>query len=222
MASPLDIELDNCLAESVYFRGLAPEHRRRLVRVCRRQSLKKRSHLFLEGEKGQAVYVLLSGAVQLVKTSEDGREVVIKTVNPGEIFAEAILFETPAYPVTAVALNDADVCAIPRTDFRALLDNKAFRDDFIAGIMTRLRYLSGRMLYLTAYDVEERFYRFLAEQYGKKEVYTLSMSNKDIASAIAATPETLSRLKERLNSERKLVWEGKSLRLPPDFWEERL
>ena len=222
MAQPSDIQIENALARSIYLRGLTPENRRRLVRLSGRKSIKKRAHLFMEGEKGLSVFVLLSGAMQLVKTSEDGREIVIKTIKPGEVFAEAILFETQTYPVTAIALVDSDVCAIPRVDFQALLDNKVFRDDFIAGIMTRLRYLSDRMLYLTAYDVEERFYQFLAEQYGKKELYTLSMSNKDIAAAIATTPETLSRLKDRLNNERKLVWEGKAIRLPPDFWEDRL
>jgi CRP/FNR family transcriptional regulator len=87
--------------------------------------------------------------------------------------------------------------------------------------MTRMRYLATRILTLTAYDAESRFFRFLEEHQGRKESYTLSLSKKDIAAAIGATPETLSRLILRLRNEGTIDWKGRTLRLPPGFWDDR-
>jgi CRP/FNR family transcriptional regulator len=210
---------ETALAASGYFRGLSPQGVRTLAGVCAQAAVKKRDCLFHEGARGRAVFLLLSGAVQLVKTAEDGRQVVIRTVPPGEVFGEAILFERDTYPVTAVAVRESRLCAIPRTEFLRLLRDEAFRADFIRGLTDRMRYLADRILYLTARDVEERFFAFLAEQHGRQEEYRLSLSKKDIAAAIGATPETLSRLRERLLRRKTLLrWDARGLRLRPGFW----
>jgi CRP/FNR family transcriptional regulator len=167
------------------------------------------------------MHVLIEGHVQLVKSAPDGSEVVIRTVNPGEAFAEVILFEQDRYPVTAQAVTAATTLSIRRSDILALLDNPAFREDFIALLMRRMRYLADRVRYLTMYDVEDRFVRFLEEQFGHETDITLTLSRKDIASAIGTTPETLSRLLHRLRTERVLDWDGKRLKLHKDFWLAR-
>jgi CRP/FNR family transcriptional regulator len=85
--------------------------------------------------------------------------------------------------------------------------------------MKKQRYLAGRILYLTAYDVEERFFRFLAEHYGREYSYDIAISKKDLASAIGTIPETLSRLIQRLTSRKVIRWEGSRLELTDGFWK---
>jgi CRP-like cAMP-binding protein len=67
--------------------------------------------------------------------------------------------------------------------------------------------------------VEERFFRFIREQYGEKTDVRVTLSKRDIASAIGATPETLSRLINRLSAAKRLSWKGRALRLPADTWQ---
>ena len=74
---------------------------------------------------------------------------------------------------------------------------------------------------LPIYDVEERFFRFLNEHYGRKNSYTISISKKDLAAAIGTIPETFSRLIQRLTRRGILRWEGNSLEIPGDFWENQ-
>ena len=207
------------LKDAAYFGGLSDNRCRELAAACTKREIPKREHLFLEGERGSAFFLLGSGSIQLVKTSEAGQEVVIKTVEPGEIFAEVILFERDYYPVSAVALVRSVVWEIPRDSFLHLLDHADFREEFIGGLMGRMRYLTGRILSLTAYDVEARFFRFLEEQYGRKDSYDLALSKKDLAAAIGATPETLSRLALRLKKEGRIRWEGRTLHVEPDAWD---
>jgi len=173
----------------------------------------------MEQTRGHEMFLLARGAMALHKTTPDGNDIVIRTVKPGEVFAEVILFEDNVYPVTAKALTAARVLELRRRDLLHLLDDADFRDDFICGLMRKQRYLADRVRYLAAYDVEERLLLFLKEQYGRQATITPDISKKDIAAAIGTTPETLSRLAQRLTQEGKLRWKGRTLYLDPKFWE---
>lgn len=197
--------------ESDFFKSLNAAHREQVAAICLDRPLKKREILFHEGDKGKAIFLCARGSIQLHKTSPDGQEVVIKVVQPGELFAEAILFERDRYPVSAVALEESLVYMLPTAQFDCLLQNLDFRRDFMANLMGKLRYLAEQVQYLTAFDAEARLLSFLKEQSGGRQTFRLNLSKKDVAAAIGATPETLSRLILRLKNEGKLVWEGKTL-----------
>jgi CRP/FNR family transcriptional regulator len=213
-------QINALLSRSEYFGGLAPASRSTLAELCRLESVPKRDFLFMEGQPGTSVYLLAEGALQLLKTSEDGRDIVIRLVEPGDVFAEAVLFERDTYPVSAVAMKASRVLSLNTRDFRRLLDRSDFRDDFLRYLTGRLRYLADRILYLTAYDVESRFFRFLEQQYGRSDHYTLSLPKKDIAAAIGTTPETYSRLMQQLEAQGQVKRSsGKGLDVAPTAWE---
>lgn len=207
------------LGQAELFRGLAEPERFALASVCVQREISRREYLFHEGAKADAVYVLFSGSMQLIKSDVGGKDVVIRTLKPGEIFAEAILFERDNYPVSAVALKRSTLIRLGRREFFRLLESRDFRDSFLASMMGRLRYLTNLVFRISVYDVETRFCLFLAEQYGKKDEYLLQISKKDIAAAIGATPETLSRLVLRLKK-RGILWQGKTIRFRNGFWEK--
>jgi CRP-like cAMP-binding protein len=216
--APFPIDIRNLLENSGFFRGISEKNIRALAAICIPKTVDKRKILFLEGEKGHSLYILAQGAVQLYKTTADGREIVIKTVRPGEIFGEVILFEKNLYPVSAVTLEKGLLLRLPKLQFDCLLASDSFRRDFIGMLMSKQRYLTERILYLTSHDVEERFFYFLEEQYGRREEYRVSLSKKDIAAAIGTIPETFSRLLLRLKQEGTISWEGERLSLIEGFW----
>lgn len=203
-----------------FFSGLSETACKRLAELSRRRTLSRRDILFMEGSEGSAVYLLTSGSIQLVKTSADGKETVIKTIKEGELFAEVILFEKSRFPVTATACTEAEVIELPRSGFLKLLNEEDFRNDFMAMLMHKQRYLAERIQQLTSMDVEARFVEFLREHYGEKEKITPDLSKKDIASAIGATPETFSRLLQKLEKRAGFSWEGKMIQVTPDFWKQ--
>jgi CRP/FNR family transcriptional regulator, dissimilatory nitrate respiration regulator len=197
------------LAESGFFKDLSRESLQALAEIASRRELRKRECLFREGQAGHALYLLRQGAVQLHKTAPDGSEVVIKVVQPSEVFAEVVLFEQDRYPVTAVALAASDVLVFPRTDVYRLLERPTFRADFLKSLMRKLRYLTARIVALSTDDVEARLFAFLDEQFGDAGRIELPMSKKDVAAAVGTTPETLSRLIRRLRKQKKLTWTGR-------------
>jgi len=199
------------LSESNFFKDLSRDSLKALGTICSVRELKKRASLFREGEPGYALYLLRRGAIQLHKTAPDGSEVVIKIVQPSEVFAEVVLFERASYPVTAVALASSEVIVFPRSDVHLLLNTPSFRNDFIAMLMKKQRYLADRIVQQQAHNVEGRLMWFLKEQFGDAKVVTLSISKRDIAAAIGTTPETLSRLLLKLKKRQILTWKGKML-----------
>lgn len=210
---------ENMLSRTDLFRGIEAASLEKLCAQGMEQRLDAGDILFLEGAQGQAFYLLEQGTLRLSKSGIEGQEITVRLVEAGEIFAEVILFENPAYPVNAVAVVASRVLAIPRTVFLTMLDEREFRNRFIANIMRKQRYLTERILYLTSLDVEERFFRFLLERYGQQATFTIDLPKKDISAAIGTIPETFSRLIQRLKQQGLLEWEGSLLKVSPEVWE---
>jgi len=209
------------LEESDFFRTLSAAGRRAVASICVPKVLRKRETLFREGEQGHSMFILAQGTVQLFKSSEDGKEVVIKLLRPGEIFGEVVLFEQDRFPVSACALTPAQVFLLPRRQFDCLLQEEAFRRDFIAMLLAKQRYLAERIFRLSALDVEQRFFHFLREHYGELEEYSIDITKRDFAAAIDALPETLSRLLLKLRDDGTAAWDGQTLSLRRGFWTDR-
>ncbi len=202
-----------------YFKGISDSSRRKLAEICLAKTVEKKESLFTEGEKGYAVYCCIHGRIQLHKNTPDGREIVIKVIKPGEIFGEVILFESGIYPVTAVALTRSQVFIMPKHQFHCLLEQHDFRNDFIAVIMRKQRYLANQIKYLTSHDVEDRLLLFLRENYGEQARIKPAVSKKDVAAAIGTTPETLSRVLLRMKKEGLLQWEKKIIAVSEKAWQ---
>ena len=184
-----------------------------LAEMASGKLVERKSVLFMEGFSGHSIYLLGSGNIQLHKTSPEGAETVIKIVQPGELFAEVILFESDIYPVTATALVDSYLCSFSKTGILKLLSREDFRNDFIALLLGKQRYLAEKIHSLTQHDVEERFFAFLREHFGDQKEIKISLSKKEVAAAISTTPETLSRLILKLQNEGRLNWEGKKIEI---------
>jgi CRP/FNR family transcriptional regulator len=190
-----------------------------LAGIAMPKHLKKGERLFLEGEKGHAVYLCGTGSIQLTKEGAEAKDVVVKVIGPGELFGEVVLFEKDRFPVSATALKNSTVFVLPKHQFHCLLENKSFRDDFIVLLMHKQRYLTSRLRDLQSHDVEERFFRFLKDQYGPAGKISPGISKKDMAAAIGTVPETFSRLLQRLKKQGVARWEKGEIVLRDGFWK---
>ena len=67
--------------------------------------------------------------------------------------------------------------------------------------------------------MEQRFFSFLGSQYGEKALIKTPLSKKDVAAAIGTTPESLSRLIQRLSDDGIIAWKGREIRILSDPWK---
>lgn len=199
------------LNKAALFQGLSEKNLLSLKTIAIPKIYKKKQLLFLENAEGNFIFLLCFGLIRLYKTNETGKEIDIRLIHPGDLFAEVILFEEKCYPVSAVALIESDVLLFPRNDIICLLENNEFRNDFISMLMKKLRYLTAKIYKLTTGDVRKRFFQFLTEHYGDRQEYLITFSKQDMAKAIGTNPETLSRLVSQLSKEGVLSWEGQRI-----------
>jgi CRP/FNR family transcriptional regulator len=81
----------------------------------------KASVLFVEGEQPRGVFILCSGKVKLTTSSSEGKTLIVKIVEPGEVLGASATILGKQYEVTAETLEPAQVNFIKRDDFLKLL-----------------------------------------------------------------------------------------------------
>lgn len=206
-------KIRGALGNTDFFSGISDANLVFLAEAARIRRLEKQDLLFYEGERGRAFFLLISGCVQLQRTDEEGRETVVRIIRPGEYFAEAVLFEKEEYPVSALALQSSEVIRMPKDAILKLLREENFRNEFIADLLRKQRYLVSQLQQRDVLDAEQRLLLYLRENFPGKDLITPGITKKEMAAAIGTTPETLSRILRRLEKQDILRWSGKEIRM---------
>jgi CRP/FNR family transcriptional regulator len=206
------------LDQTELFGGLSEKSKEMLAGIAIPKTVSRGQTIFSQGDTSSSIYLLGTGSVE-ASVANPNRKVVIRVVQPGEIFGEVTLFEQDRYPATTAALRKSMLFILPKKQFHSLLENSTFRNDFIVFLMAKQRYLINRLAFLQSHEVDTRFFLFLKEHYGRKNLIKPGMSKKDMAAAIGTIPETLSRLLLRLKQQKMLSWESKEIVVAEKFWK---
>lgn len=183
--------------------GLAPEAVRALLAEAQLQLAERHTVLFHQGEPATRFYVLLDGWVKLHRTGRDGEESVIAVVARGESFAEAAIFASQRYPVTATVVADARLLAIPGPAFLGRLRaDPELGINMLASMSRRLRGLVRQVEQLSTRSALERLAEFLLhlcpEPGEGGASLRLPLDKHLIAARLGMQPETFSRALARL------------------------
>lgn len=89
--------------------------------IARREALAAATVLFFEGDRGDALYVVLSGSVKVYKTHDDGQERILNTMGAGEIVGELAILDDEPRSASVATLEPTEVLSIRRQEFRALV-----------------------------------------------------------------------------------------------------
>ena len=159
----------------------------------------KKDLIYLPGDVSDQVYLLKEGRVKISKLSEDGREITLVILEPGEIFGEsALINDKETRSTVAEALENAYLCVISRKDFEEFINDKpelALSVTKLIGF--RRRQIENMLEDLVFRGVHERLALLLlrlAERHGKevdgKNLIDISLTHYDYANLIGSTRET--------------------------------
>jgi CRP-like cAMP-binding protein len=84
---------------------------------------KKKEKIYSEGNRPTRLYFVESGKVKVFKVNDDGKEFILKIVNPGEFFGYIALLENSVYHEYAEAIEPSEVAAIPKNEFEDLMNS---------------------------------------------------------------------------------------------------
>jgi CRP/FNR family transcriptional regulator len=174
--------------------------------------------LYFEGGIAQHLFALHSGLVKIVKALDNGRDRITAVLFPGELFGLESLTD-PAYPLTAVALRDCEICAAPREDFAAsLLTNPEMAIGMVRFLVGELKRIRKQVTDMSFKDARMKVATFLLSLIsvdsppGNGTVHlTLPLSRQEISEVLELSPETISRTLSSLRKEQLVVARGRHL-----------
>ena len=194
--------------------GLSKKEVEAVAAIASVRKAAKGKILFLEGDRAAGFYVLLSGRVRIYKASPDGKEYTIHIIKPGQLFAEAALFQGEAYPANGEALEDSLVAFFPKVAFQSLLRNSPeISLKIITSLSAFVRDFNRQVEELSLREVPARIASYLlieSERLGKNTV-ELDISKLELANRLGTISETLSRNFKKLSDLRIIVVEGKTI-----------
>lgn len=190
------------------FSGLQDNDLEALAQVAIRRDFPRDTTIFWEGKEAQGFYILLSGAVKLVKSSWEGKEYILRLVAPGETMGEAAVLAESAYPVSAITLEDSQTLFFPKVDFLNLLTaSPRLARNMLATMSHLLYHLTRQLEDLSLKEVSARLAKYLEERcqesHGRVTAglsFDLPVTKTHLAAYLGTISETLSRTLARFKA----------------------
>jgi CRP-like cAMP-binding protein len=144
------------------FRDLPPELLRTVADSFRVKTVDRGGFVFLEGDRATSLNVLAEGRVKVVRETDEGGEVILRQIDPGEIFGGAGGWGSATYPASARAQERSVVLRLPAERFTSLIrEQPDFALAVVAELGRRLRETEARIRDLQSERVERRIARAL-------------------------------------------------------------
>jgi CRP/FNR family cyclic AMP-dependent transcriptional regulator len=155
--------------------------------------------LYSEGSPADTIFFVESGLVKIHRRGEEGKEIILQIIAPGELFGEQALGMDHTRAVSAEVLQEGLIFAIPRDLFLGFCESHPEMWRHIAMLaINRKRDLEKKIELLCLRDVEYRILYYLAElaltigQKAEEHEHSIPLSQGELASLIGATRETTS------------------------------
>lgn len=172
-----------------------------LARQLRRRKFRRNEVIFHQGDPGDSLHIVTSGAVKVALPSTEGEEAIIATLRPGDFFGELSLLDGAPRSATVVALDSAETMALPRTAFLELLDaDPGLRDALLGGLAHELRRLTSHVEELHFLDLAGRLAMRLsrlardADPVSREVRLDWPYTQSDLAAMIGGTRQSVNKL----------------------------
>ncbi|NYZ17221.1 Crp/Fnr family transcriptional regulator [Azospirillum sp. RWY-5-1] len=197
-----DAEAVGFVRTQPFFRALDERAFDRLVRAAGLRVLDAGEDLFLQDDETDEFFVLISGTLELYRTTADGEEALIRIVGRAEAFSSGLTLSFGPNPFSARAVGSARVITGSRAALLALMRVQgAAAVDFASSMSSHIRQFADHIEELQVQPALQRLTHFL-ERTGieprQVDAGALPYKKVVIARAIGVAPETLSRLLGKL------------------------
>jgi CRP/FNR family transcriptional regulator, cyclic AMP receptor protein len=207
MSTPYGIQItEDCLLckmrQSGYFCNLPPASLQELDKVKYASAYPQGAVLFVEGQAPRGVYMICGGRVKLSTTSRDGKTLILRIAQAGEVLGLHATVSGKPYELTAEALQPCQLDFIRRDDFLRFLQHHSDACLNAAQHLSKncqSAYEMIRSLGLS-HSVAEKLARLLLEWSSDGDVVKegirikVSLTHEEIAQLIGTSRETVTRV----------------------------
>ncbi|WP_072942074.1 Crp/Fnr family transcriptional regulator [Flavobacterium granuli] len=182
-------------------------------------TIKKGEAIFDEGDSINGIYCIKEGVCKLSKLSANGKDHIVKLIKSGELLGQRSMISDEPANLSAVALEDMEVCFIPKTEIMGFFDkNNQFSMSVMKSICGDLKGSDDHMVAMAQKTVKERLAQtliYLEDNFGKNEDGSLhiQLSREELAGMIGTATESCIRLLSDFNKLGLIELTGKKITL---------
>ncbi|MEI7509233.1 MAG: Crp/Fnr family transcriptional regulator [Flavobacterium sp.] len=202
------------------FSSLKSLNREELLRMANCKTsyiIKKGEPIFEEGEITKGVFCIKEGICKLSKLSANGKDQIVKLAKPGELLGQRSMISEEPANLSAVALEDMEVCFIPKTEIMGFFnENNQFSLNVMKTICGDLKEADDHMVSMAQKNVKERLAEtllYLEDMFGKNDDGTLhiQLSREELAGMIGTATESCIRILSEMNKNGLIDLVGKKI-----------
>lgn len=152
----------------------------------------KNNIVFHEGDFCESIGIVISGKIDIISYSFEGKELLINSLKAGEIFGNNLLFSSePIYKGDVIAKEKSVIAFINKNNLVHLLQtNEEFLSLYLKSQSDKAKSLTSRIQMLSLVNAEERLFYYAS----KNDNVILYKNVTTLAATIGVQRETLSRL----------------------------
>lgn len=194
-----------------------------LSRITSLRHATRGSVVLNEGDRTDNIYFIVNGALKVLVSDGEGREVILSILGAGELFGEMGVLDDHPRSATVIATQSSDLVVVPKNDFQRFLAGNFDVSLFVMrGLVKRLRVADRKIESLALLDVYGRVARLLldmAETRDGRRVVA-KVTKQDIAKMIGASREMVSRVMKELEQQGLIYDEDRQIVLREDLGTE--
>jgi CRP-like cAMP-binding protein len=180
-------------------------------------TVKKGETVFDEGDALNGIYCIKDGICKLSKLSDNGKDQIVKLAKKGELLGQRSLISEESTNLSAVAIEDMQVCFIPKHEIlKFFSENNQFSLNMMKSVCGDLKDADDNMVNLAQKTVKQRLAETLLKlesDFGIHEDGSLKiqLSREEIAGMIGTATESCIRLLSEFNKEGWVSLQGKKI-----------
>lgn len=181
------------------------------------KNIKKGDVIFEEGENVNGVFCVKDGVCKLTKLSENGKSQIVKLVRKGELLGQRSMISEEPANLSAVALEDMQVCFIPKSEVMTFFNqNNKFSMNVMRTICGDLREADDILVNMAQKTVRERLAQtlvYLHDNFEKNPDGSLrpQLTREEMGGIIGTATESCIRLMSDMAKEGLIKLEGKKI-----------
>ena len=181
--------------------------------------IQKGEVIFSEGTSLRGVYCLRNGKCKLTKLAPNGKEQIVRFIRKGELVGHRSVISNSVAHLTVTALEEMDVCFIPKNDILELFKNNSeFSLEITRSLAEDLDEANSSIANMAQKNVRERLAEsllFFEKIFGVDEegFISVTLTREEIANAIGTATESTIRLLSEFKKEGYISLAGKKIRL---------
>ena len=143
-----------------FFQELSEDELKKLAQVMEERTFKKGEIIFNEGEEGKALYLLIDGEVEVVKTMKGWYKETLAVFKRGRLFGELSFLSGKNHSALARTTQDVKVYVLTKNQYDKLEKNDPIITQKIMKVIaltlsTALQKMNERFLHMVNYILGE-------------------------------------------------------------------